>query len=111
MITIPGGIKVFIATEPTDMRRGFDSLAAMVQGVLKKDIFSGHLFVFRDRSGSKLKILYWDRNGYVIWYKRLSQGKFRFPQVTEKVFAVSSSELNLLLEGIELTHYQRLSAV
>jgi transposase len=102
---------VFIATEATDMRKSIDTLSALVKDNLAKDPFSGHLFVFCNKRGDKIKVLYWDRNGFCLWYKRLERGIFRLPKVQEKVFMIAPNELNLLLEGIDLTDRKRLSAV
>lgn len=111
MWMLPDGLQVFIATEPMDMRKSFDGMAAIVQQTLKKKIQSGNLFVFLNKRGDKVKVFYWDRNGFAMWYKRLERGIFRLPQIKDKVFKVSLSELNLILEGIDLHHEQRLRAV
>ena len=107
----PYGVKILVATQPIDMRKGFDSLSAYVQGELRKELFAEQLFVFRDKRKQRIKILYWDRTGFVLWYKRLAKGRFRFPNVHDKIFKINNSELNLLLEGIELTHAQRFSVL
>jgi transposase len=93
------------------MRNSIDGLSAMVQEVLQKDAFSGHLFVFCNKRGDKIKVLYWDRNGFCLWYKRLERGIFRLPRVGSKVFMLAPNEFNLLLEGVDLTDRKRLSAV
>lgn len=111
MLNMPPSVKVFVATKGTDMRKSIDALSVLVHGELLKDPFSGHLFVFRNKRGDKVKILYWDRNGYCLWYKRLERGIFRFPKVQEKVFKLRPNELNLLLEGVDLTDRNRLGAV
>lgn len=104
-------VKVFISTEPTDMRRSFDGLATLVKQSLKKEVFSGDLFVFFNRKNDRVKVLYWDRNGYCVWAKRLEKGVFRLPKVRGKVIPLCSNELNLLLEGIDLTNKQRLTTL
>jgi len=111
MLSLPPSVKVFIATDITDMRKSIDALSALVKDVLSKDPFSGHLFVFCNKRGDKIKILYWDRNGFCLWYKRLERGIFRLPKVQAKVFMIAPNELYLLLEGIDLTDRKRLSAV
>jgi transposase len=111
MLNLPPSVKVFIATKATDMRKSIDALSSLVQGELSRDPFNGHLFVFCNKRGEKIKILYWDRNGFCIWYKRLERGIFRMPKVQEKIFMISPNELNLLLEGIDLTDRKRLSGV
>lgn len=111
MLSLPPSVRIFIAAESIDMRKSIDALSAMVQKVLQKDVFSGHLFVFCNKRGDKIKVLYWDRNGFCIWYKRLERGIFRLPKIQSKVFMIAPNELNLLLEGIDLTDRKRLGAV
>ena len=79
MITVPAGVRIYLACGATDMRRGFDSLAMLAQEVLKQDPFSGALFVFRNRKGDRLKVLYWAGDGFALWYRRLERGTFSFP--------------------------------
>lgn len=110
MLNLPSGIKIYIASNALDMRKSFDGMSYLVSQELQQDVYSGSLFVFCNKRGDKIKIFYWDRNGYCCWYKRLERGIFRLPRVDDKVFKVSVSELGLLLEGIELTHRQRLTA-
>ena len=107
MLNLPPSVRIFISTVPADMRRSFDGLSAMTEQILEQDPFSGHLFVFRNKRGDRVKILYWDRTGYCIWYKRLEKGTFRFPQRHEKSLEVDASELSLLLEGFDLAGIQR----
>ena len=91
------------------MRRSFDGLARMTEEILTADPFSGHLFVFRNRRGDRLKILYWDRDGLALWYKRLEEGVFVFPSARAEGAAVSVSpgELTLILDGIDITSARR----
>ena len=113
MIGLSLGVKVFLCTAPTDMRRGFDGLSGMAESLMQQDPLSGHLFVFRNRNRDKLKILYCDQDGLAIWYKRLEQGSFQFPtdgKTQEEVAAgveISNSELSLLLGGIDLRTARR----
>ena len=114
MIGSIGGLKIFLCTEPTDMRRSFDGLSGMVQSIMKLDPLAGHLFVFRNRSRDSIKILYWDRDGLALWYKRLEEGTFQFPtdSTNSKDTAtasaeISQSDLNLLLSGIDLQSVKR----
>jgi transposase len=110
MLMLPD-VKVYLSTAVTDMRKSYDGLAQLVKQELSKDVFTGELFVFFNRSANRVKILYWDRNGYCLWAKRLEKGTFRRPKVQGKVATMRINELSLLLEGIDLTHYQRLVAL
>jgi transposase len=109
MLSISGQVKVFLATEPTDMRKGFDTLAALVYEVLQLDPLSGHLFVFRGKRADRVKILYWNTHGYAIWYTRLEKGNFRFPRPEQDAASVtiSATELAMLLDGVELSSVKR----
>jgi transposase len=108
MYVVASGLKIYACLEPTDMRRSFDGLMGMVQQLLAQDPLSGHLFLFRNRGRDRLKILYWDRDGLAIWYKRLESGTFQFPsdlQPTDQPqsgMEISLQQLTLLLGGIEL---------
>jgi transposase len=110
MLTLPSGLKVFIANLPLDMRKSFNGITALIQSEFKREPNLGHLFVFCNRSCDKIKIFYWDRNGFVQWYKQLEKGRFRLPRTGNKLLEISVSDLTLLLEGIDLTHRQRLAA-
>ena len=108
--TIP--MQIFVCTQPTDMRRSFDGLSGMVRKVLSQDPLSGALFLFRNRARDRLKILYWDRDGLALWYKRLEKGGFQFPTDLKSASDVNncqitSEELSLLLDGIDLSSVQR----
>ena len=109
MLTLSSQVKVFLALAPTDMRKSFDSLAALIEETLQLDPLSGHLFVFRSRRGDRLKILYWDPQGYTLWYRRLEAGTFRFPapQEGQSSLAISATELAMLLDGVELSSVRR----
>lgn len=111
MLGLPSAMKVWVAAEGIDMRKGFHSLAAVIQNEFKLDPKSSHLFVFFSRNGKKVKTLYWDRNGFALWYKSLCDGRFRPPRNTGKPYTISISDLTLLLEGIDLTHSGRSNAV
>ncbi len=97
MMVVPAGVKVHLALGYTDMRKGMDGLAALVQEQLKQDPFSGHLFVFLGRRRDKVKILYWDRSGFSLLYKRLEQGTFCMPERGE----IGARELLMVLEGLD----------
>jgi transposase len=102
-------VRVWLCVMAIDMRLGFDRLADLAAVVTGQDPLSGHLFVFRGRRGDRLKVLYWDRDGYALWYKRLEEGTFRLPKVAEGVGSVElrASELAMLLEGIDLSSVKR----
>jgi transposase len=101
-------VRVYLCTSPADMRRGFDTLAAMVRDYLGYDPLSGHLFLFVGRGKDRMKILYWDRDGFALWYKRLEEGTFRLPSKnTGKSVELKASELAMLLAGIDLTSIKR----
>ena len=95
-------VQVWIATAPIDMRKSFDGLAEIVRTFLGQDPLSGSLFVFRNKSNQRLKILWWDRSGLTIYYKRLERGTFRFPSAKEPAVAVESGQLLRLLDGLEV---------
>jgi transposase len=110
MLSLPASVRIFLCLEITDMRRGFDGLAAMVTEFLKDDPLSGHMFVFRNRRRDRVKILYWDRDGYALWYKRLEKGTFKFPSVVRsrsQRVEVQSSDLMMLLDGVDLRSVRR----
>jgi transposase len=97
----PAGMRVWIATAPVDMRRSFDSLAEVVRSFLGHDPLSGDLFVFRSKTSERLKILWRDRGGWIIFYKRLDRGTFRFPTGQDRAVAVDQAQLLRLLDGME----------
>ena len=101
--------KIYIHVEPTDMRKSFDSLAQLVQLASLQDPLSGAWFLFRSKRGDRLKILYWDTDGYALWYKRLEVGTFEFPKwdPPQQSIEISARQLNLILSGIDLTARQR----
>jgi transposase len=101
MIVPPPGARVYLATKPCDMRKGFDGLVAQVQAVLQADPFSGALFVFRGKRGDRLKILAWDGSGLCLFAKRLESGRFVWPPIVEGRLQLSAGQLSLLLEGID----------
>jgi hypothetical protein len=128
MLTLTGSVRVFVCTEPADMRRSFDGLSGMAENLMKQNPLSGHLFLFRNRNRDRLKILYWDRDGLAIWYKRLEKGTWQFPTDLRRRKAsvrtepadndddidgdvpaaeITSEELSLLLGGIDLRSVQR----
>ena len=98
-----------MASEATDMRCGFDRLAERVRAVIGENPQSGHLFVFRSRRGDRLKILVWERDGFVLWYKRLEAGVFKLPRVEQGARSVEirASELAMILDGIDVSKLKR----
>ena len=94
--------QIYLATEAVDMRRSFDGLSALVMDVLAQDPLSGHLFVFFNRLGDKIKILYYDGQGLCQWYKRLERGRFRIPTSELEGVELTSQELGLLLDGLDI---------
>jgi transposase len=96
---------IYIATAPIDMRKAFDGLAAIVKNGFKKNPLDGTFFVFINRPADRLKILYWDRDGYALWYKRLEAGRFRIPVALtsegDLVALISAAQLAMILEGID----------
>lgn len=111
MLSLPSSVRVYVCLAPTDMRRSFDGLASMAQEICLGDPFSGHLFVFGNRRHDRVKILFWDTDGFVVYAKRLEQGTFRFPVTSHAVagssLQISSEELWALLSGIDLSSARR----
>src|SRR5262249_54734964 len=108
--------RVLLCTLPTDMRKSFDSLAGLVQQHLGQDPLAGDLFIFRSKRGDRIKFLYWDNDGYAIWYKRLEEGTFVFPapdarpdrtKVGEHGLVIRPAELAMLLDGVDLASVRR----
>jgi transposase len=101
---LPPTVRIFLCREPTDMRRSFDALAALARDVIRENPLSGHVFLFRNRAGDRLKLLWWDRSGFCLFYKRLEDGTFELPNACGEIHA---GDLALLLEGIDLNHVTR----
>ena len=101
--------RIWLAVESTDMRCGFDRLAERVKTVIAQDPLGDSLFVFRSRRGDRLKILTWDRDGFVLWYKRLEAGVFKLPRVSpgSRSVELRASELAMILDGIDMTKLKR----
>ena len=109
MLSFPPAVRIWLSLAPADLRKGFDALAELVRQHLRDDPLSGHVFVFRNRRGDRIKLLYWDTDGYVIVYKRLEAGSFRFPTAIEGQASVTvrAAELAMLLDGIDWSKAQR----
>jgi len=105
------GARIWMASEAVDMRCGFDRLAERVREVIGQDPLGGHLFVFRSRRGDRLKILVWDHDGFVLWYKRLESGVFKLPKVEPGARSVElrASELAMVLDGIDVSRLKRVA--
>jgi len=118
VIHLPASVRVYLCTSPCDMRRSFDGLQALVTSAMKLDAFAGHLFVFANRRKDRVKILYWDRDGFAVWAKRLEEGTYAMPfaEEDEPRREITAQELGALLSGIDLSiakrrkRYQRKSA-
>jgi transposase len=110
MLTLPPSVHVYVAAEPTDLRKSFDGLSGLVMQRFGADPLCGHLFVFRNRRGDQIRVLFWDRTGYCILGKKLAQGRFH---LTRPIHAgathvqVEAAELSLMLEGLDLTHAKK----
>ena len=109
MITIPRSVRIFIGSTPIDMRKSIDGLMSIVQEELENDPYSGHLFVFVSRRCDRVKILTWDKGGFVLLYKRLERGQFKLPHMTPETMAVEidATQLAMLLDGIDFGRVRR----
>jgi transposase len=110
MLTLPSSVRIYIAAEPVDLRRGFDGLAAATRSLIGADPLSGHLFVFLNRRRNRIKLLVWDRTGYLVLYKRLERGTFEIPTeppLGRQHVEVDAGELGLMLEGLDLRGARR----
>lgn len=109
MIHLPASVRVYLCLSPTDMRRSFDGLHALVRDHLQLDAFAGHLYIFTNKRRDRLKLLYWDRDGFAIWAKRLEEGTFAIPsgEADAARLEITAEELGALLSGIDLEQAQR----
>jgi transposase len=109
MLSFPPSVRIWLATKPTDMRKSFDTLAEVVRQHLHNDPLSGHLFVFRNKRSDRVKLLYWDEDGFVIVYKRLEAGVFHFPAAADGQAGVTlrAAELAMLLDGVDWQNAKR----
>jgi len=107
MVSLPTSVRIWLATHATDLRKSFDSLAELVRRQLERDPLSGQLFVFRNKRADRVKLLYWDEDGFVIVYKRLEAGTFRFPQAEAARVEIRAADLQMLLDGIDLASVKR----
>jgi transposase len=105
MLTLPASVRIYVAAEAVDLRRGFDGLAAATRSLIRQDPLTGHLFVFLNRRKNRIKLLVWDRTGYLLVYKRLERGTFHLPMAPpagQRHVEVDAGELGLMLEGVDL---------
>ena len=110
MLSVSRAIKVFLYNDAADLRCGYDGLAAIVENQMNNDPLSGALYLFLNRRRNRIKLLYWDDDGYVIWMKRLERGSFELPRSSDAEalqVKISASQLSLILEGIELSSVRR----
>ena len=101
MLIPPGPVRVLVATKPVDFRKGMDGLAALVQQQLRADAFSGAVFCFRSKRADRVKLIFWDGSGLCLYCKRLEDGKFRWPPISDGVMRLSASQLAALLDGLD----------
>jgi len=112
MMHLPASVRVYLCASACDMRRSFDGLHAMVTQSMELDAFAGHLFVFANRRRDRIKILYWDRDGFAVWAKRLEEGTYAMPFYAgpvegEKRREITAAELGAILSGIDLSQAKR----
>jgi len=109
MIHLPASVRVYLCLSPCDMRRSFDGLHALVRDHLQLDAFAGHLYLFANKRRDRVKILYWDRDGFAIWAKRLEEGTYVIPpgETGAGRFEITVQELGALLSGIDLSKATR----
>lgn len=107
MLPLSGAVKIYYCRTPVNLRKSFDGLAGAVHQYLLGDPLSGHLFVFFNRTFNLVKILYWDRDGYAVWSKRLAQGRFNIPQSADGKIELDSRELYAVLSGIKPKRYYK----
>ena len=107
MIGLPSGTRIWLAAGVTDMRSGFNGLAAKVETALNEDPYSGHVFVFRGRRGDLVKVLWWTGDGLCLLCKRLERGRFVWPQASEGTVTMTQAQLSMLLEGIDWRRPER----
>ncbi len=109
MMHLPASVRVYLCASACDMRKSFDGLHALVTQSMELDAFAGHLFVFANRRRDRIKILYWDRDGFAVWAKRLEEGTYAMPfgESAEKRHEITAAELGALLSGIDLSRAKR----
>lgn len=110
MLSLSPTVRVYLALAPVDLRRGHDGLCALVRAQYDLDPHNGHLFAFVGRRGDRVKVLYWERGGFVVWYKRLERGRFRLPRVADDATSVTldGASLAMLVDGVDLRTVRRI---
>ena len=111
MINVPAGTRILLATRPIDFRKGAHGLAALAQGVLAEDPFSGTVIVYRSKRSDRVKILVWDTSGLVLIWKQLQQGSFRWPPIMDGVMKLSPVEFAALFDGLDWTRVQTIKGI
>lgn len=111
MLLLPSSVRIFVAAEPVDLRKSIDGLAALVRAA-EHDVYSGHLYVFAGRRRDRVKILAWERGGFVLFYKRLESGRFRWPEIAAdaREIELDATQLAMLLDGIDVGRVKRPAA-
>ncbi len=107
MLFVGSGIQIYLARDPVDFRKSFQGLGLLVQDVLRLNPLSGHLFVFLNKRLDKIKVLYWDQNGFCLWQKRLERGRFQIGLVQGSVGLLSMQEFQMLIAGMDIRRLPR----
>jgi transposase len=107
MLSLPASVRIWVATRPTDLRKSFDTLAELVRQQFGLDPLSGQLFVFTNKRADRVKLLYWDEDGFVLLYKRLEAGSFRLPKADAARVTLRAADLQMLLDGVDLDSVKR----
>lgn len=109
MLNLPTQARIYLCAMPVDLRKGFDGLSGLVESVFGKNVLDGHLFLFVNKRGDRLKALWWDQDGLIIWYKRLERGCFERPaaRADQKHVTLDATELAMLLGGVSLASIKR----
>ena len=112
LIVIPKDLSIYLGVKPVDMRKSFDGLSAWIHDQLQLNPMHHALFIFRNKRNDRVKCLYWDRNGFALWYKRLEKGTFKWPKSdTKSQVSITSQELHLLLDGVDIDKLKRLPSL
>lgn len=107
MLSLLDDAKIYLAVQPVDTRKSFDGLCAVISEVLNKNPLTGHVFLFRGKRGDRIKALWWDRNGLVVWCNRLEKVRFKWPQPNAKFPEITEIEFSLLLDGVDFTRLKQ----